>query len=334
MISKQEKKKNAILNVLKDENAPVNSRRIARVLSAAGYDLCERTVRMYLAELDAKQLTCSCGRRGRSITEQGCNALRAQAITQNSGRFSDKIAQISYRMNFNLAECVGTIITNMSVVDPGNFFQKLPLIQQVFKKSYAIGDRVCLLQPGEEMSGTVIPSGQIGFCSICSITINGVMLKYGVPTASRFGGLLEIHHGKPRQFLEMIDYSRTTIDPIELFIRSGMTDYLGAIRTGNGRIGAGFNEYPADSRPEVMRIANNLSEAGMGAFLEIGFPGQPILGVPVGAGSIGAIVVGGLNLNSISEENSCFVKSRSLSGTMEYERLFPSCHLAALLGSG
>lgn len=331
MITKQEKKKIALLNALKDENGPVNSKSLARTLAAAGHDLSERSIRMYLAELDAEQLTRPCGRRGRVITESGCNLLRSSEITQSTGRLSAKIDQMTYRMDFNLADRSGKVVVNTSVVDPEIFRQKLPQICQVFTKGFAMGDRACLLQPGEEVSGLRIPPGRVGFCTVCSITINGVMLKHGVPTASRFGGLLEIRGGKARQFAEIIDYEGTTIDPLEIFIRSGMTDYLGAIRDGNGRIGAGFREYPEDSRPMVLQLAGKLAEAGLGAFLEIGLPGQPVLGIPVSAGRFGAIVAGGLNPVSIIEESGHRVESRALSGLLEYSRFYPSQQLAAHL---
>ena len=37
-----------------------------------------------------------------------------------------------------------------------------------------------------------------------------------------------------------VNYDGTSIDPLEVFIRSGMTDNIGVVKTGNGRIGASF----------------------------------------------------------------------------------------------
>ena len=84
----------------------------------------------------------------------------------------------------------------------------------------------------------------IGVGTVCSITLNGVLLKHGVPTVSRFGGLLEMKDKKPVRFVEVIMYEGTSIDPLEIFIRSGMTNYLGAIKTGSGRIGASSGNFP------------------------------------------------------------------------------------------
>jgi hypothetical protein len=108
----------------------------------------------------------------------------------------------------------------------------------------------------------------------------------------------------------------------KVFIRSGMTDCASAARTGNGRIGVGFREVPADSRAQVIALSRQLEEVGLGGFLMIGWPGQPLLEIPVGEGRAGAIVVGGLNPSAILEEVGIKVQSRALAGLVEFDALF------------
>jgi repressor of nif and glnA expression len=120
----------------------------------------------------------------------------------------------------------------------------------------------------------------------------------------------------------MINYDGTTIDPLEVFIRSGMTDYIGAITNGNGRIGASFREFPSDSKTLVTELAQKLGRAGLGALMRIGHSGQALLEIPVSEGRIGAIVIGGLNPVAIFEETGIRVFSRAMSGLMDFSRLF------------
>jgi repressor of nif and glnA expression len=163
----------------------------------------------------------------------------------------------------------------------------------------------------------------IGIGTVCSITLNGVLLANGIPTNSRFGGLLELRDKKPTRFVEIIHYEGTTLDPLEVFIRSGMTDYSGAVESGNGKIGASFREVPAESRDRVIELAKKLEKVGLGGFHTIGWPGRPLLEVPVSEGRVGAIVIGGLNPVAILEEKGIRVHSRALAGLAAYERLFP-----------
>ena len=101
-----------------------------------------------------------------------------------------------------------------------------------------------------------------------------------------------------------------------------MTDYAGAIKDGNGRIGVGFREVPADSRESVIGLIEILKEAGLGGFLLVGWPGQPLLEIPVTEGRAGVVVIGGLNPVAILEETGIKIKSRALAGMVEYEKLF------------
>ena len=114
----------------------------------------------------------------------------------------------------------------------------------------------------------------------------------------------------------MIHYDGTSIDPLEVFIRSGMTDYHGTIGDGNGLIGASFCEVPGESRQRLINISQRLEEIGLGAIMEVGMPGQPLLEIPVSFGRVGAIVVGGLNPIAILEEREHHVFSRALSGLL------------------
>lgn len=321
-MDKKNLKKIAILNVLKEQGQPVSSGRITELLNASGYDFSERTVRFYLKELDSAGLTTACGRKGRTITEQGLSEFHSSQIMHRTGYLSARIDQMMYRMDFDMPRRSGKLVVNTSVVDPEILLGYADEVCQVFAKGYAMGKLLTLVGPGETIGETTIPVGRVGFCTVCSITVNGVLLKHGVPVCSRFGGLLELVNGKATRFVEMIHYDATSIDPLEVFIRSGMTDYHGAIKDGNGQIGASFRDIPADSRELVSHISERLSSIGLGAIMEIGLPGQPLLDIPVNYGQIGAIVVGGLNPIAILEEREYRVVSRALSGLLDYSRLF------------
>ncbi len=150
------------------------------------------------------------------------------------------------------------------------------------------------------------------------MTLNGILLAEGIPTTSRFGGLLELHRGKPVRFVAIINYDGTSLDPLEIFIKSGMTDYTGATENGDGLIGAGFREMPAASRDRLLELAEELKQVGLGGFMNIGWPGQPLVGIPVNEGIVGAVVIGGLNPVAILEEHGIRVHSRALSGFVDY----------------
>ncbi|MDD5243637.1 MAG: NrpR regulatory domain-containing protein [Syntrophorhabdaceae bacterium] len=322
MIEKQKRKELLILNVLKNTEIPLTSTRIAGELKLLGHEVSERTVRLYLSRLDQDGLTTGNGKKGHQITERGVSEFDSSKIFERVGFLSAKIDRMTYQMNFDLNTTSGTVVINVTIVEPEQFAKSIPYISKVYADGYAMGHLMTLLGPGESLGHISVPEGMIGVGTVCSITLNGVLLKHGIPTISRFGGLLELQDKTPVRFVEIIMYDGTSIDPLEIFIRSGMTNYMGAIQTGDGRIGASFREFPAESRELVVQLAEKLKRVGLGGLARIGRPGQTILDIPVNEGRIGAIVIGGLNPVSILEENGVRAYSRALAGLIDFSRLF------------
>jgi hypothetical protein len=322
MFEKMKRKELLILNILKNSEAPLTSVRIAEETSALGHEMSERTVRLYLQKMDQEGLTNSNRKLGHRITECGLTELDSSIIIEKVGFLSAKIDQMTYKMNFDLNTASGSVVINVTIVEPALLAKNIPEIKRVYADGYAMGDLMTFLGPGENLGHINVPEGMIGIGTVCSITLNGILLKHGIPTVSRFGGLLELRDKKPVRFIEIIMYDGTSIDPLEVFIRSGMTDYLGAIRTGSGKIGASFREFPADSREAVQRLDVKMKRIGLGGLVKIGMPGQSLLDIPVSEGRVGAIVIGGLNPVSILEETGVRAYSRALAGLVDFNRLF------------
>ncbi len=330
-MQKKYDKKIAILNVLKEQEKPISSSKIKQLLSLASLELSDRTIRFYLQELDEAGLTIIHERKGRVITEAGLAELHSSQIIQNPAYLSAKIDQMIYGMTFDLPLRSGTLVVNTSIVDSHQLASCVDKICAVFAKKFGMGKLMSIFGPGERIAGFTVPRGKVAFCTICSITINGILLKHGIPMTSRFGGLLRLKEGKAFRFVEMMHYDGTSIDPLEVFIRSGMTDYHGAIKDGNGLIGASFREIPGESRNRFININHRLEEIGLGAIMEIGLPSQPLLEIPVSHGRVGIIVSGGLNPIAILEERDKRTFSHALSGLLEYDMLFNFSELPSKL---
>jgi repressor of nif and glnA expression len=49
------------------------------------------------------------------------------------------------------------------------------------------------------------------------------------------------------------------------------------------------------SRESVIALTQKLEGLGLSGFLMVGWPGQPLLKIPVTEGPVGSVVIGGLN---------------------------------------
>ena len=317
-----EKQRLAILRILKEENKPVSSQKIAEKLLDMGYEIPDRTIRFNLLAMDKEGFTEYQKKHGRRITEKGILELENARVHEKVGFLDAKINKLTYSMSFDLSTLSGTVVINLSLIEKNEIKHACTLMKRVYDAGYAMGNLIALFKPGEQVGDLIIPKGFIGVGTVCSITLNGVLLSHRIPTNSRFGGLLEIQGGKANRFVAIINYNGTSIDPLEIFVKSGMTDYTEATSIGNGRIGASFREIPANSRDQVVELATKLDEIGLGGFMEIGLPNQPLLGIPVNEDCVGAIVIGGLNPIAILEENGIKVYSKTLSGLLDFGRLF------------
>jgi HTH-type transcriptional regulator, global nitrogen regulator NrpRI len=159
-----------------------------------------------------------------------------------------------------------------------------------------------------------VPKGMVMLGTVCSVTVNGIMLSERIPVTSRFGGLIEMRDGRPIRFVELVEYRGTTIDPLEFFINARMTRVRECARSGTGIIGASFREVPSIAVDEVRRIGKDMEHHGLGGILALGKPNQRLLDIPVSEGRSGMIVLGGLNPIAALREAGALVAIQSLAG--------------------
>ncbi len=317
--SKSEKIRIAILRALSEISGPAGAAKIAERLPALGVQLQPRTIRLYLNELDRAGLTQLTSRRkGRILTEPGRAELEHSNIVAKVGFVRGRIDTLGYRMTFRCKTGAGTVISNFATVRTRDLSQIFTEIKPVFDKNLSMGTRLSLLHSGETRSGKTVPAGCAVLGTPCSITLNGILMAEGIPVTARYGGLLEMKQNRPLRFVELMEYSAVTVDPLETFIRAGMTDLRGCIHKDHGIITASFREIPSAATDDANKIFARLQKLGLGGALLTGRPGQPLLDIPVAEGRTGFIVTGGLNPMAAIVEAGIPCEPRSLSSLEDF----------------
>lgn len=320
----EDKQKLTILQVLEENGGVVGSNAIAEALAAYGYTPSPRSIRQYLQEMETDGLVEESRRGrggGRSITPRGRQELRDSMIFDRVGLMAAKVDGMAYQMDFDLARRQGRVVLNLTVLAAEHFAAAAAQMLPVFEAKLSMGEYVCCFQPGDRVGDTVIPRGHVGIGTICSVTVNGVLLNARIPVVSRFGGVLEVNRGIPVRFTEMIDYAGTSLDPIEIFIKARLTDLRGIVERGQGRISASFREVPNDALEDVRRLCQELDRAGLGGVLCLGKPNRPLLSFSVPLGRTGMIVTGGLNPAAAVNEAGIPIANTALSMLYDFERL-------------
>ena len=327
-----------ILKVLHRIGRPAGAAQVAELLRGWGVDLSERSVRLHLLRLDREGWTRLESRRaGRTLTAKGKTELEQGDVIERLGFVSGQIDELNYRMGFSLRAGMGTLVVNTTLLAAREEAAALDVVRPVLAARLGMGSRLLILRAGatyDAARAAIVPRGKIALVTICSVSLNGILLKEGIPVTSRFGGLLEFRNRLPARFVELLAYGGTTQDPLELFIRAQMTSVRQCEQTGTGLVGASFREFPSVALPAVLKIRDQLRLLGLDGILAVGVPNQPLYGIPVGEGRTGLVVLAGLNPAAALEEAGIAVENRSLAGLLEYRQFPEFRHLNMLTRRG
>ena len=319
--SEAERKIITILKVLSESSEPLGSITIARELERHGIFLSERAVRYHLKITDERGFTQPTGHDGRMLTPRGLEELRMALAPEQVGFILEKLELLAFRTTFDPTKRTGLLPINTSLIDKNRFREALSAMSDTFQAGIYVSDLVAVATEGEKLGSVVIPMGRIGLASVCSVTINGVLLKAGIPIESKFGGILEVHNSEPRRFVAIINYNGTSLDPSEQYIRAQMTNTNQAARTGNGKILANFREIPAPARATVEEKIAQLKEVGINGIYALGNTSEPICQIAVGVNRVGMVLFGGLNPAAAVAEAGIKVENIAESGLIDFQQL-------------
>ncbi len=166
-----------------------------------------------------------------------------------------------------------------------------------------------------------VPEGKVGIATVCSITIDGILVRNGIPVSPRYGGLIKMMKGAPTAFSDLVLYSGTTIDPMRIFIDRKMTSILDTYETGNGKLLANIREIPASAYDHAVEVLNKAMEIDIDCLIKISEPGTPVLKAPVTPGKIGLPVYAGINSMAAVEESGIDITIQPISTITDYKKM-------------
>ena len=313
----------AILRILAGTGEePLGARAIGRELETLGIELSERQVRYHLQFMDERGLTLALGNAGRILTEKGRLELDSAQVADKVGFVAARIDRLAYATTFDTKTGEGDVILNVSLIAEEDLPQALDYAKVAIEAGLCMSDLAIVAHAGEKLGDTV-PEGMVGIGTVCSVTLNGALLHHYIPVNSVYGGLLQMRDGSPLRFVELVSYAGSSIDPLHIFIASGLTSSWEAATTGTGMVGAGFREIPAASVDAALEVIEALKGWGLKGVLAVGAPGQPLLELPVGMDRVGLVVVGGLTPMAAASERGITVAQHAMSTTCEYSLLKP-----------
>ena len=319
--SDAENKLITILKILSESSEPLGSITIARLLENEGIFLSERAVRYHLKIADERGYTRPEGHDGRVITPLGQEEVKDALAPQHLGFVREKLEMLAFQTTFNPEKKKGRLSINTSVFSEKKFKKALTAMKGAFKSGLCVSNLVAVAGEGEKLGSVIVPPGKVGFATVCSVVVNGVLLKSGIPTEFKFGGVLQLRNWEARRFVGIIDYAGTSLDPSEQFIRARMTSVGEAARSGNGKVIGVFRTMPAAAKDMLIENIALLDEAGIHGVFTIGNTSEPLCQIAVPLNRIGVVQLGGLNPVAAAVEAGIEIESIAESGFIEFDEL-------------
>jgi repressor of nif and glnA expression len=317
-----ERKISAILKVLSDSPEPLGGRLISQRLKEQGIDLSERAVRYHLQLMDERGLTyCARRRDGRSITEPGLEELKSALVCDKVGFVTARVELLAYLTTFDPDNQDGKVPIDVALFDKEDFDSALDIMGDIFQAGLSISDLVCVASEGERLGDVVVPRDKVGMATVCSVVVNGTLLKAGIPIVPRFGGLLQLRNKEPLRFVDLVEYDGSTLDPSEIFIAGKMTNVMLAVRNGGGKVLASFHEIPAVSKSAAEKILERLEAVHLCGSVAISKSGGTVWEMPVRSDHVGMLLKSGLNPVAAAAEAGLGVTTRTMSGVVDISTL-------------
>jgi repressor of nif and glnA expression len=226
-----------------------------------------------------------------------------------------------FRTTFDPKTMEGDVIVNLSLIDKQDYDDVFKIFSMAINSGLSVSPLLKILHEGDKIGDRKIEEGQVGFATVCSITIDGLLLKAGVMVKPRFGGLVEIRDGEPIRFTNVLTYHSTTIDPLEVLMSQELTSVMSMLKTGSGKILANLREAPMVARDIIDSTLADMVDAGINGILEVGEPNTRILDVPVERDHLGIVVIGGTNPMAIVQEHGIPIRTNAMSTLIDINKL-------------
>ncbi|WP_407374808.1 NrpR regulatory domain-containing protein [Methanobrevibacter sp.] len=211
------------------------------------------------------------------------------------------------QVNFDVEKRKGDIIANVSYVKRDDLDKSLKIMEDTYN------DNPKYINPYYKLLNHPTDEDKIGIGTICSLTIDGLLINNGIMCNPVYSGLLELT--EPPAFIELISYTGTTIDPHKIFISKNLTSISNG---GISKILASFKEIPYISRDYAVHLLDILKNTGFSIY-KIGKPREVTYNAKAENYNFGIVAGGGLNTIGAIKEQGIPIEVKSIETLIPFE---------------
>ena len=214
------------------------------------------------------------------------------------------------QVSFDVEKRKGNIISNVSYLNRDDVDHAL----QIMEKTY--NDNPRFINPYYKLVKHPNDDNKMGIATICSLSIDGILINNGIMSNPKYGGLLELT--EPPLFIELISYNGSTVDPHKIFLSKNMTSISSEISPR--KILAGFKEIPYIARDYAVELLDTLDKVGFSIY-KIGKPREVTYNAKAENYNFGVVAGSGLNSIGAVRENGVDVEVKAIEKLLPFEKM-------------
>ena len=308
-----ERKVVELLRILKDQQEPIGAKRLSELMAERGFVLSDRAVQYYLRYLDEMGFTNKVGNHGRVLTDRGRSETDKALVEDRTGFIISKLERLAFRSTFDPETMTGDVAYNLSIVPEERLDEVRAAFDSVIGAGYGFFSNYLILDRHPQ-----VPSGSVGLVTACSITMDGVFQHHGIPVRVAYGGTLRVRDRQATEFVDLIGYRGSTIDPLALFISSGLTSIGSLVQSGTGIALANIRQVPGQAEGQVNDLIASLRSAGFVFPVTMGFE---VFNAPPDPFRLSIVAFSGMNLAGRCRELGIPIRTEIGAGNIPYSKV-------------
>jgi len=214
------------------------------------------------------------------------------------------------QVDLDINKKAGNIIANISYVNEND----LDDVLNIMKENYEL--KPDYMNPYYKILDHPHDESKTGIATVCSLSIDGLLVNNGIKSTPQYGGLLELT--EPSLFVDLISYNGSSIDPHKIFILKNMT----SITKNNSptKLLASIKEIPYIARDYSVKLLNELAELDFSIY-KIGKPRELIYNAKVDNYNFGVVTGSGLNLIAAIKEKGIAIEVKKETKLFKFENM-------------
>ena len=212
------------------------------------------------------------------------------------------------QVNFDVEKRKGDIIANVSYIHKNDIDKALAIMEDAYNNNPKF------INPYYKLINHPTDDTKVGIATICSLSIDGLLINNGIKSTPKYGGLLELT--EPPLFIELISYNGTTVDPHKIFLAKNLTSISRNI--GPNKILASVKEIPYIARDYAVYLLDILNNIGFSIY-KIGKPRELVYNAKVDNYNFGVIAGGGLNSIGAIKEKGIDIEVKAIEKLIPFE---------------